>query len=117
MNTPEAIQQYLSNLRDEAQSAVQVIRTLIKETAPDAQEGLSYGVGGFSQNGKYFIYYAGYKKHTSIYPASRPHPAFEEELKHYKGGKDTIQFPLNQPIPVDLIQRIVRFRIGENEEK
>lgn len=113
----DTLNKYLTSIPSEAQEAVNKIRAIIKKVAPKAEEGLSYGVGGFKQNGKYFIYYSGYKKHTSIYPAPRSHKDFEEELKAYKGGKGTVQFPLDKPLPPDLIKRIVKFRLNENEEK
>lgn len=117
MPKPENITDYLATIPEEAQTAVAKIRNIIKKTAPKAEEGLSYGIGGFKLNGKYFIYYSGYKKHTSIYPAPRDHEKFAAELSAYKGGKGTIQFPLDQPLPLDLIKRIVQFRLRENEEK
>lgn len=117
MSKPETIEAYLATIPGEAIETVNKIRQIIQKAAPKAEEGLSYGIGGFKQNGKYFIYYSGYKKHTSIYPAPRGHEDFEEELSNYKGGKGTVQFPLDQPIPTDLIKRIVLLRLKENEEK
>lgn len=111
------LNEYLSTIPQEAKDAVSQIHAIIKNAAPDAEEGLSYGVGGFKINGKYFIYYAGYKKHTSIYPAPRTHKDFKEELKNYKGGKGTVQFPLEKPLPADLIKRIAIFRLKEKEKK
>jgi uncharacterized protein YdhG (YjbR/CyaY superfamily) len=117
MSKPETIEAYLETIPAEAIETVNKIRQIIRKAAPKAEEGLSYGIGGFKQNGKYFIYYSGYKKHTSIYPAPRGHEDFEEELSNYKGGKGTVQFPLGKPLPAALIKRIVLFRLGENEEK
>lgn len=117
MSKPETIEAYLETIPVEAIEAVHKIRQVIQKAAPKAEEGLSYGIGGFKQNGKYFIYYSGYKKHASIYPAPRGHEDFEEELSHYKGGKGTVQFPLDKPLPTALIKRIVLFRLRENEEK
>ena len=117
MSKPVTIEGYLATIPAEAIEAVHKIRQIIQKAAPKAEEGLSYGIGGFKQNGKYFIYYSGYKKHTSIYPAPREHEDFEEELSTYKGGKRTVQFPLGKPLPATLIKRIVLFRLRENEEK
>ncbi len=117
MSKPATIEAYLTAVPAEAIETVNKIRQIIKQTAPEAEEGLSYGIGGFQQNGKYFIYYSGYEKHASIYPAPREHEDFEEELSHYKGGKGTVQFPLGKPLPTELIERIVLFRLRENEEK
>lgn len=109
------VEQYLTSLPASTYEAVQQLRAIIKKAAPQSEEGLSYGIGGFKQNGKYFIYYSGYKKHTSIYPAPRGHEDFEAALSGYKGGKGTVQFPVDQPLPVRLIQRIVTFRLKENQ--
>lgn len=117
MSKPATIKEYLATIPAEAIETVHKIRQIIQKAAPKAEEGLSYGIGGFRQNGKYFIYYSGYKKHTSIYPAPRGHEEFEDELSNYKGGKGTVQFPLDKPLPTALIRRIVLFRLKENEEK
>lgn len=117
MSKPATIEAYLATVPAEAIETVHKIRQIIQKAAPKAEEGLSYGIGGFKQNGKYFIYYSGYKKHTSIYPAPREHEDFEAELSNYKGGKGTVQFPLGKPLPATLIKRIVLFRLRENEEK
>lgn len=117
MTKPVTIEAYLATIPAGALEAVNKIRQIIRKAAPKAEEGLSYGIGGFKQNGKYFIYYSGYKKHTSIYPAPRGHEDFEAALSLYKGGKGTVQFPLDQPLPVELIKRIVLFRLRENIEK
>lgn len=117
MSKPETIKAYLESIPSEAIESVNKIRQIIQKAAPKAEEGLSYGIGGFQQNGKYFIYYSGYRKHTAIYPAPRGHEDFEEELSNYKGGKGTVQFPLDKPLPAALIKRIVLFRLRENEEK
>lgn len=117
MSKPATIEAYLKTIPAEAIETVNKIRQVIQKAAPKAEEGLSYGIGGFKLNGKYFIYYSGYKKHTSIYPAPRGHEDFEKELSYYKGGKGTVQFPLDKPLPTALIKRIVLFRLRENEEK
>ncbi|WP_114789649.1 DUF1801 domain-containing protein [Niabella yanshanensis] len=117
MSKPATIEEYLATIPAEAIEAVNKIRQVIQKAAPNAEEGLSYGIGGFKQNGRYFIYYSGYKKHTSIYPAPRGHEDFEEELSNYKGGKGTVQFPLDKSLPTALIKRIILFRLRENEEK
>jgi uncharacterized protein YdhG (YjbR/CyaY superfamily) len=63
------------------------------------------------------IFFAGFANHVSVYPAPRSAPSFKKELVHYKGGQGTVQFPLNEPLPLDLIKRIVKYRLAENEEK
>ncbi|MDQ4140110.1 MAG: DUF1801 domain-containing protein, partial [Bacteroidota bacterium] len=85
----------------------------IKQAAPEAEETISYAIPTFTLKGTYLIYFAGFKNHTGIYPAPRENSAFKDELASYKGGKGTIQFPLNKPLPLDLITRIVQFRKRE----
>ncbi|ULT43253.1 DUF1801 domain-containing protein [Niabella defluvii] len=97
MSKPSTIDAYLATIPAEAAEMVNKIRQIIQKAAPTAEEGLSYGIGGFKQNGRYFIYYSGYKKHTSIYPAPREHEDFKDELSNYKGGKGTAQFPWISP--------------------
>lgn len=114
---PASIGQYITGFPKELQDILEAVRVAIKTAAPDAEECISYGIPTFKLNGHYLVYFAGYKKHISIYPAPRGHKAFKEELSAYKGGKGTVQFPLNKPIPFDLINRIVEFRIKENQGK
>jgi uncharacterized protein YdhG (YjbR/CyaY superfamily) len=71
----------------------------------------------FKLDGHYLVYFAGYKKHISVYPAPREHPEFKEELSRYKGSKGTVQFPLDKPISHDLITRIVKFRVKQRQEE
>ena len=111
---PASIDQYITGFPKEIQDILEAVRMAIKAAAPDAEESISYGIPTFKLNGHYLIYFAGYKKHISIYPAPREHEAFREELSAYKGGKGTVQFPLSQPIPFDLINKIVKFRMKEN---
>lgn len=117
MATQEAtIDAYLNTFPEHTRLLLQEIRQKIKEQVPEAEERISYGIPAFFLKGA-LVYYSGYKNHISIYPAPREHPLFAEELTQYKGGKGTIQFPLNQPIPMELIHRIVEFRLQENLNK
>ncbi|WP_310586057.1 DUF1801 domain-containing protein [Telluribacter humicola] len=118
MNTaPMDVDQYIAQFPSEVQVILQQIRALIKQAAPDAVESISYGIPAYYLNGRQFIYFAGYKKHVSLYPVPRQHEAFEQVLSEYKGGRGTAQFPLSKPLPLDLIAEIVKFRIQENQEK
>ncbi len=81
---------------------------------PKAEETISYGIPTFKINGRYVIYFAGYKNHVSVYPAPRDNPEFKKELAEYKGGKGTVQFPLDKPLPLDLISRMTAFRLKVN---
>jgi len=95
---------------------LQKIRKTIKTTAPKADEMISYGIAGYKYKGM-LIYFAGFKNHVSVYPAPRTMEPFKTELAAYAGGKGTVQFPHDKPLPLDLVKRIVRFRLKANEEK
>jgi uncharacterized protein YdhG (YjbR/CyaY superfamily) len=111
-NVDEYIQRYPVKL----QPVLQRIRRTIKKVAPNAKEVISYQIPAYVQSGM-LIFFAAYKSHISIYPAPRGNEAFRKELSAYKGGKGTLQFPIGEPIPYDLIARITKFRLAENEKK
>jgi uncharacterized protein YdhG (YjbR/CyaY superfamily) len=111
------IDEYIAGFPKEIQKTLKLIRETIKKAAPDAEETISYAIPTFTLNGHYLIYFAGYKNHVSIYPAPRGNEDFKDELSQYKGGKGTVQFPLDKPIPLNLLRRIVKFRIKENLKK
>jgi uncharacterized protein YdhG (YjbR/CyaY superfamily) len=89
----------------------------IRKAEPDAEETISYQIPTFTLKGKYLVYFAAYKKHIGLYPAPRGNEKFKKELSDYEGGKGTVRFPLDKPIPFGLIKRIVKFRVKENLER
>ncbi len=109
-STPQHIDEYIAGFPDEVQETLSEIRRTIKEAVPGAAEAISYQIPAFKLYGKPLIYFAAYRKHIAIYPAPRGSEAFKEELSAYAGGKGTVQFPLDLPIPYDLIRRITEFR-------
>ena len=115
--TVRDIGEYIARFPDDVQKILEKIRTLIKEVVPDAEEKISYQIPTFTLNGSYLIYFAGFKNHVSIYPAPRGTEKFKKELAAYQGGKGTVRFPLDEPIPYGLIKRIVKFKLKENLEK
>ncbi len=112
-STANSIDEYMTEFPPEVQKVLQVLRALIKASAPDATEKISYAIPTFDLNGKHLVHFAGFKNHIGFYPTASGVEAFKEELKPYKGGKGSVQFPLGQPLPTDLISRIVEFRIEE----
>jgi uncharacterized protein YdhG (YjbR/CyaY superfamily) len=114
---PTTIDAYIAAFPSDVQAMLEQIRMAIRETVPDAQETISYGVPTFKLNGHYLVYFAGYKKHISLYPAPMGVTEFQEAVSVYGAGKGTMKFPLDQPIPFDLIRRIVRFRVQEHAER
>jgi len=90
------------------------VRTIIKSIVPDAKEKISYQIAAFELNGKNLIHYAGWKNHISMYPVPEGTDAFNKEMANYVDGKGTIKFPLDKPLPLDLIRKIVKFRVADN---
>ncbi|GLX67781.1 iron chaperone [Paenibacillus glycanilyticus] len=110
------IDEYIANFPPDLQVILEKIREVIKEAAPDAKEKISYQMPAFELNGN-LVYYAAFKKHIGFYPTAGGISAFQEELSAYKGAKGSVQFPLNKPIPFELIRRITEYRAAENREK
>lgn len=94
-----------------------VSKVSIQELMPEAQEIISYAIPTFKLKGKNVVYYAAFKKHISLFPGASGVQAFEEQLTGYITSKGTIQFPLQEPLPMELISEIVKFRISETLEK
>ncbi|HJQ38543.1 MAG TPA: DUF1801 domain-containing protein [Thermoanaerobaculia bacterium] len=111
-SAPKNIDEYIDGFPAEVQKVLQKIRMTIRKTAPKAEEAISYAIPTYKLDGKPLIYFAAFKKHVSVYPAPRGAKEFQEELKIYAGGKGTVQFPLDAPIPHELIRRIVKFRMA-----
>ena len=95
---------------------MQEIRAAIRETAPEAEEVISYQMPTFKLKGN-LVHFAAFKNHIGFYPTPTGIESFEKELSAYKGAKGSVQFPLDQPMPLDLIRRIVKLRVAENLEK
>ena len=101
---------------DDIQAILEKFRQTIHEAAPDAQELISYQMPAFKLNG-ILVYFAAYKKHIGFYPASSGIEAFKSEIAPYKSSKGAVQFPLNKPIPFELVRKIVTFQVKENLKK
>ena len=114
---PKSISEYIAGFPQDTQIILEQICHTIKVIVPLAEETISYGMPTFKLNGTYLIYFAGYKNHIGIYPVPN-NKEFEEEFSSYKtSGKGTIQFPLDKPIPTNLIKKILEFRVAENLQK
>lgn len=112
-----SIDEYIKTFPADVQKLMEQIRVTIKENAPEAEEGIGYGMPAFKTHGKPLVYFAGFKNHIGFYATPTGHAEFATELSKYKQGKGSVQFPLDQPIPYELIARIVEFRVIENQEK
>lgn len=109
----ETIDEYIASFPKDIQKKLKEIRTAIRKAAPDAEEKISYAIPTFAQHGN-LVHFAAFKKHIGFYPSPRGIEAFKEELSKYEGGKGTVQFPLDEPLPLDLITKIVTFRVKDN---
>ena len=114
--TPQTIDDYIAGFPPEVQEILQKIRMTIRQAAPDAEETIKYLMPTFTLKGN-LVHFAAFKKHIGFYPVPTGIEQFKDELSVYKGGKGSVRFPLDQPIPYDLIRRIVEFRVQENLEK
>jgi len=111
--------EYLASQPKPAQAALKRVRSVIRKAMPDAEEVISYGIPAFKLDGRVVLYVAGWKEHYSLYPSTRAlELTFKEELEPYElSNKGTIRFPLSEPVPVKLIERIVKFRVKESAER
>lgn len=108
------IDEYIAMFPDDVQIKLQELRKVIKEIAPDASEAISYQMPTFKLAGRNLIHFAAYKHHIGLYPASSGVSEFKNELASYKTSRGAIQFPIDKPIPFDLVRRITKFRVAEN---
>jgi uncharacterized protein YdhG (YjbR/CyaY superfamily) len=111
-----SIDEYIAAFPEDIQAILQELRSTIKAAAPDAQEKISYQMPTFDLKGN-LVHFAGYKNHIGFYPAPSGIEAFQQELAGYKSSKGAVQFPIGEPLPLELVSRIVRFRVAENLEK
>lgn len=113
---PENIDQYIANFPATTQKLLQQVRETIHLAVPDAKEVISYGMPAFKQKG-ILVYFAGYAKHIGFYPTGSGIEAFKDEFVNYKWSKGAVQFPIDQPMPLDLITRITKFKAERDLEK
>ena len=111
-----SIDEYIDTFPTEVQEILKKIRLVIKEAAPDAEEKISYRLPTFAQGGN-LVHFAAHKNHIGFYPTPSGIKGFKRELAAYKGAKGTVKFPINKPMPYQLIGEIVRFRVAENLKK
>ena len=110
MDKPKDIDQYIAGFPKDVQKILEQIRATIKKAAPDAEEKISYAMPAFSLNGRNLVYFAAYKNHIGFYAAPTAHEAFKKEFSRYKTGRGSVQFPLDKPMPLKLITKIVKFK-------
>jgi len=113
---PRDIDEYIAGFPENVRELLQKLRMTIREAAPDAEEAIKYRMPTFTLNGN-LVHFAAFKKHIGFYPAPRGIEEFKDELSAYKGAKGSVQFPLGEPIPFELVSRIVKFRVRNNLER
>lgn len=117
MNTkPNNIDEYIADFPQAIQEILKKVRATIKKAAPDAEEAIKYAIPTFILH-RNLVHFAAFKNHIGFYPAPMGIELFKEELSIYKGGKGSVQFPIDEPMPLDLISKIVKFRVAQNLEK
>ena len=114
---PTSIDEYIADFQEDIQSLLIQVRSAIKQAAPDAEESIGYGMPAYKTHGKPLVYFAAFKNHIGFYATPTGHSEFAEELSKYKQGKGSVQFPIDQPMPLKLIEQIFEFRVIENQEK
>ena len=112
-----SIDDYIAGFSPETRKVLEEVRALIRSAAPGATETISYAIPTFDLNGHHLVHFAAYAKHLGFYPTPSGIEAFKDELKPYKSARGSVQFPLGRPVPMDLIRRMVEFRVGESRRK
>jgi uncharacterized protein YdhG (YjbR/CyaY superfamily) len=113
----KSIDQYIAACPPESQKYLRTIRKLVRALVPDAREKISYQIGCFELNGKNLVHFAGWKKHVSLYPVPAGSEAFEKSIAKYVDGKGTLKFSLDEPLPIKLIERVIKAHVKTNKER
>jgi uncharacterized protein YdhG (YjbR/CyaY superfamily) len=109
-----SIDEYIASCPEETHERLQSIRAAIKKIAPEAKEKISYQIAAFELNGRNLIHFAGWKNHVSLYPILAVDEALKEEISRYVDGKGTLKFPLDEPLPMKLINKIIKLHLAQN---
>ena len=113
----QSIDEYIAACPEQARERMEQIRATVKKLAPKAKERISYQIAAFELNGKNIIHFAGWKKHVSLYPVPAGDEAFEQEVSKYVDGKGTFKFPLDEPMPMRLVNKIIKLHLAQNLKK
>jgi uncharacterized protein YdhG (YjbR/CyaY superfamily) len=115
--TAASIDEYIAGFPAETQVRLRDVRALVHEIAPDAVETISYAIPTFDLNGVHLVHFAGFAKHIGFYPTGSGVAEFKDELAGYKQGRGSVQFPLDKPMPMDLIHRMVEYRVAQSARR
>lgn len=116
MSAPETVEAYIAQFPDEVRARLESMRATVRKAAPEAEERIAYGMPAYWLNGP-LVYFGAAKAHIGFYGTPSGHDAFAAELSGYKGGRGSVQFPFSQDLPLNLVARIVAFRVKENLAK
>jgi uncharacterized protein YdhG (YjbR/CyaY superfamily) len=117
MERVNSIDEYIKGFPPGIQKLLKQVRSTIKTASPEAEETIKYAMPTFTLNGGNLVHFAAFKNHIGFYPTPHGIEAFEKELSAYKGAKGSVQFPLDQPMPLQLISKIVKYRVAQNVAK
>ncbi|HEX2970211.1 MAG TPA: DUF1801 domain-containing protein [Bacteroidales bacterium] len=117
MDNFKTVDEYIGSFPGNIQTLLNQMRDTVRSIAPDAEEGISYGMPAYRLNKRPLVYFAGFKNHIGFYATPTGHAEFAAELAVYKQGKGSVQFPIDEPLPLELIRRIIAFRVMENLAK
>ena len=112
---PKTIDEYIAGYPEDVQRLLQRMRLTIRKAAPKAEERISYSMPAFDQDG-ILVWFAAFKEHIGLYPKTSAITAFKKDLSNYEVSKGTVRFPMDQPLPLSLVSRIVKYRIKENQD-
>ena len=112
-----SMDEYIASFPEDVQKTLEELRATIKSAAPEAEETISYNIPTFTLNGKYLIYFAGWKHHISIYPIPTGSESFNKQVAKYVEGKGTLKFPIDKPLPLKLITKIAKLKVAENRKR
>lgn len=104
---------YITQFESDVRGRLAAMRKVIRDVAPEAVESFAYGMPAYKLHGKPLVYFAGFPHHIGFYATPNGHEAFKKEFAPYKQGKGSVQFPLNQPLPLELVKKVVRFRVQQ----
>ena len=113
----QSMDEYIGTFPEDTQKILEEVRATIKAAAPEAEETISYNIPTFKMNGKYLIYFAGWKKHISLYPIPVGSEAFNKQIAKYAESKGTLKLPIDKPLPLKLITRIVKLKLAEHRQQ
>jgi len=109
-----SIAEYIKEFPEETQKALKEICAAVKALVPDAEEYISYKMPAFKVNGEYFIHFSAWKNHIGMYPIPAGNESFQKQIEPYRSAKSSLNFPLDKPMPIKLIEKFIKFRIAEN---